>query len=303
MNYFPNCDEEIALIKFISQYQYLSTNDAKYFFKTVDYYKKRIKSLVDKKFLKRNKSCLSLNQLGIEYAKMFGFEYNTINRNVKYKERLLNISNIGAFYHNCKYVKFIPSFSIKDKQVFTFTARRYVGIFDINGIEYLVYQIREEHDEKYIKSVMYDIQKEIKYKNIIILINDIKRININDFCFGINQVIVIQDTEENREKLKYLNSINWYKVINKVYRKSAYLSEYYFCDYTDNKNKFISYFYFLDTEKINRIKYFLRENKNKKADIICTSELKKELMKELPEAHYIIVNLEEYIDKERNYYD
>ena len=303
MNFFPNGEEEIALIKFVSQYQYLNTNDAKYFFKTVDYYKKRIKHLVDKKFIKRSKSYLILDELGIEYAKLLGFDYNPVNRNAKYKNRLLNLSNIGAFYHNCKTVKFTPSFSIKDKQTFTTTGRRYIGVFDINGIEYLGYQIRSEHDEKYIKSIMYDIQKEIKYKNIIILVNDIKRINFNDFCFGINQVVVLQDSEENREKLKYLNSVNWYKIINEFYKNKAYLSEYNFCDYTDYKNKYISYFYFLDTEKINRIKYFLRENENKNIDIICDSSQKEELSKVFPNAHYIILSLEKYIDKERNYYD
>lgn len=303
LNFFPNGEEEIALIKFVSQYQYLNTNDAKYFFKTVDYYKKRIKHLVDKKFIKRSKSYLILDELGIEYAKLIGFDYNPVNRNAKYKNRLLNLSNIGAFYHNCKTVKFTPSFSIKDKQTFTTTGRRYIGVFDINGIEYLGYQIRAEHDEKYIKSIMYDIQKEIKYKNIIILVNDIKRINFNDFCFGINQVVVLQDSEENREKLKYLNSVNWYKIINEFYKNKAYLSEYNFCDYTDYKNKYISYFYFLDTEKINRIKYFLRENENKNIDIICDSSQKEELSKLFPNAHYIILSLEKYIDKERNYYD
>lgn len=303
LNFFPNGEEEIALIKFVSQYQYLNTNDAKYFFKTVDYYKKRIKHLVDKKFIKRSKSYLILDELGIEYAKLLGFDYNPVNRNAKYKNRLLNLSNIGAFYHNCKTVKFTPSFSIKDKQTFTTTGRRYIGVFDINGIEYLGYHIRAEHDEKYIKSIMYDIQKEIKYKNIIILVNDIKRINFNDFCFGINQVVVLQDSEENREKLKYLNSVNWYKIINEFYKNKAYLSEYNFCDYTDYKNKYISYFYFLDTEKINRIKYFLRENENKNIDIICDSSQKEELSKVFPNAHYIILSLEKYIDKERNYYD
>ena len=303
LNFFPNGEEEIALIKFVSQYQYLNTNDAKYFFKTVDYYKKRIKHLVDKKFIKRSKSYLILDELGIEYAKLLGFDYNPVNRNAKYKNRLLNLSNIGAFYHNCKTVKFTPSFSIKDKQTFTTTGRRYIGVFDINGIEYLGYQIRAEHDEKYIKSIMYDIQKEIKYKNIIILVNDIKRINFNDFCFGINQVVDVQDSEENREKLKYLNSVNWYKIINEFYKNKAYLSEYNFCDYTDYKNKYISYFYFLDTEKINRIKYFLRENENKNIDIICDSSQKEELSKVFPNAHYIILSLEKYIDKERNYYD
>lgn len=303
LNFFPNGEEEIALIKFVSQYQYLNTNDAKYFFKTVDYYKKRIKHLVDKKFIKRSKSYLILDELGIEYTKLLGFDYNPVNRNAKYKNRLLNLSNIGAFYHNCKTVKFTPSFSIKDKQTFTTTGRRYIGVFDINGIEYLGYQIRAEHDEKYIKSIMYDIQKEIKYKNIIILVNDIKRINFNDFCFGINQVVVLQDSEKNREKLKYLNSVNWYKIINEFYKNKAYLSEYNFCDYTDYKNKYISYFYFLDTEKINRIKYFLRENENKNIDIICDSSQKEELSKVFPNAHYIILSLEKYIDKERNYYD
>ena len=121
LNFFPNGEEEIALIKFVSQYQYLNTNDAKYFFKTVDYYKKRIKHLVDKKFIKRSKSYLILDELGIEYAKLLGFDYNPVNRNAKYKNRLLNLSNIGAFYHNCKTVKFTPSFSIKDKQTFTTT--------------------------------------------------------------------------------------------------------------------------------------------------------------------------------------
>ena len=60
---------------------------------------------------------------------------------------------------------------------------------------------------------------------------------------------------------------------------------------------------FLDTEKINRFKYFLRENKNKNADIICTPDLEKEIRKELPFCNYMVVNLEEYIDKIRNVYD
>ncbi len=109
-------------------------------------------------------------------------------------------------------------------------------------------------------SVIYDIQKEHKYKNIIVLIDDIKRINIQDFAFGNNQVLVIEDTEENREKLKYLNSVNWSKIIEKYYKNKVYIAEYNFCNYTDYQNKYISLFYFLDTEKINRIKYSLRDN-------------------------------------------
>lgn len=152
-------------------------------------------------------------------------------------------------------------------------------------------------------SIIYDIQKEKKFKNIIILVNDINRINLNDFAFGINEVLIIEDNKKNREKLKYLHSINWSKIINDNFKNRLFFSEYNFCDYTDYKNKYVSTFYYLDTEKINRIKYFLRENKNKNAHIICNSELETEIKKELPNADYIVVDLEDYIDKERNVYD
>ena len=112
-----------------------------------------------------------------------------------------------------------------------------------------------------------------------------------------------EDTEENREKIKYLNSVNWSKIIERYYKNKVYIAEYNFCDYTDYQNKYISFFYFLDTEKINRTKYFLRENKNKNADIICNSELKQKIQKELPAARFLVVDLEDYIDKERNVYD
>lgn len=80
----------------------------------------------------------------------------------------MKLSSIAAFYHNCKAVDFMSSFTIKDKGVFITTGRRFVGVFDINPFEYLAYQIFKEHDNKYIEPVAYDIQKEIRYKNIII---------------------------------------------------------------------------------------------------------------------------------------
>ena len=152
----------------------------------------------------------------------------------------------------------------------------------ISGIDYLTYYISGEHTKQYLSSVIYDIQKERKYSNILVLINDLTRIDVSDFDFGLNQVLVAEDNEYNREKLKYIHNMNWHKVIEDYYKSQVYLAEYRFCDYTDYQNKYVSTFYFLDTEKINRIKQFLRENKNKNADIICSSELKNEIQKEIP---------------------
>lgn len=303
MNYFPNGFEEIELIKFIAKYQYLKVTDSKYFFQSSRYYRERIRRLIEKKYLRKSKNNLVLAEIGIEYCMLSNFEYNKRNRNERYLPRLLYLSHLAACYHNSNTIKFTPSFELKDKKCFTITSRRYIGILNINGIEYLTYFITEDHDRKYIKSVIYDIQKEMNYKNIIVLANDISRINIDEFTFGTNQVLLIEDTLENMEKLKYLNSVDWNKILEENYKNKVFLSEYNFCDYTDYKSKYISTFYFLDTEKINRIKYFLRENKNRNTDIICHIELKKELQKELPTAHYITVNTEKYIEKERTYYD
>ncbi len=304
MNYFPNGDEEISLIKFVAKFQYLSTNDSKYFFKSKDYYRKRINSLVSKKYLRKiNLNFVVLGEAGIEYIKTFHYDYNVLNRNKKYLPRLLYISNLGAYFFTCETVTFAPSFAIKDKEILTTMARKFVGIFHINGFDYLTYYIAEEHTKRYLNSVIYDIQKERKFKNILVLTNDMARIPVSDFAFGLNQVLVAEDNEDNREKLKYIHNMNWHKVIEDCYQNKVYLAEYRFCDYTDYQNKYVSLFYFLDTEKINRIKQFLRENKNKNADIICSSELKNEIQKEIPNANYITIDLEKYIDKERRFYE
>lgn len=301
MSYFPTNKDEISLIKFIAKYQYLNVSDAKYFFNSSRYYRNRIKNLIDKNFLRKIRWMLVLGKSGIQYVKLLNFEYNKLNKNQEYRERLLKLSSIAAFYHNCNTVDFTPSFAIKDKRVFTTTGRRFIGIFNINGFEYLAYQILKEHDSKYIESVAYDIQKEMKYKNIIILIDDINRINLNNFAFGSNRILVIEDNEINKEKLKYLHSIRWKEIVDKCY-KGAYLSEYSFCEYTNNKDKFINTFYFIDTEKITRLKYFIRESSTKRAYIICNSEVETKLRKELPDANYCVVNLEQYIDKEQRCY-
>lgn len=305
MSNFPNGPEEISLLEFISKYQYLDVKDSKYFFNTQKYYKKRISNLVAKRYLKRTKSHhLVLDELGIEFAGLFKFEYNKLNRNVKYLPRLLYISKMAAFYYNCANVKFIPSFSMKNKEEFTITSRKFIGVLEINGMEYLTYHLTEEHNDKYLRLLIYDLQKEKTYKNIIILTNDENRIKINQFTFGMNQLLIVKDTEENREKLKYLHNVDWYNIIKAKYKRNdIYLSEYSFCEYTDYKNRYISTFYFFDTEKINRIKSFLKENKNKNADIFCNYEIKEMLVKELPNCNYFVVDLENYIDKEKFVYE
>lgn len=186
--------------------------------------------------------------------------------------------------------------------VFTTTGRRYIGVFDINGFEYLTYKITKEYNNKYIASVIYDIQKEKRYGNIIVLVDNIKRIKLETFEFGHNSVLIIEDNIVNREKLKYLHSIRWQEVIDKYY-KDAHLSQYNFCEYSNNEQQYINTFYFIDAEKINRFKHFIRESYARRAYIVCDVELENQLRIELPDADYCAVSLEDYIDKKRRIYE
>ena len=61
MNFFPNGEEEINLLKFLARYQYLRIEDAKYFFKSKKYYRTRISSLIKKHYLCKNKSNINTN--------------------------------------------------------------------------------------------------------------------------------------------------------------------------------------------------------------------------------------------------
>ena len=263
MKYFPNGEEEIELIKFVAEYQYLNVNDEKYFFKSKKYYKERVNELIKKKYLRRVKLNLVLGEMGIEYIQVMGYKYNKINTNPKYKERLLRLSHIGAFYYETQKVKFTPSFAIKNKQIYTLTGRRYIGILEISGIDYLTYPITEKHDKKYIASVLDEIQKECKYGNFIFLVDDVNRVNKNDFACGHYNALLIENNDENLEKLKHINSIRWSDIINDYYKADVVLSEYYFCDYTNHKDKFIvTLNYFWNIEKI--LQYYSDENEKKR---------------------------------------
>ena len=274
-NIFPINEDEIKLVKFIGCYQYLSIQDIKFFFKDISYYKKRITRLVKNNIIRRYKKHLVLAENGKHFLELLGQNTVRLRYQEKYADRLKYISHLAAFYNQEKFINFTPSFEFKDKTVFTESSRKYIGILKIFGTNYLTYHIAEKHNTKYINSIYYDLQKETKYKNIIILIDDISRINLTDFIFGLNSVLICEDNDTSLAELKFLQQIDWNKVIYKLYGNKIHLSEYNFCDYTDNKDKYISTFNFIDTEKINRINIFIKNNANKQADIICNQNIEK----------------------------
>ena len=300
---FLKNENELDLIEFVYKYQYISVKDVIYFFNSKSYYKKRITNLVKLKYLRRYKNSLVLGEQGTQLMKLLGNETKRLNYDKKYIDRLKYVSHLGAFYHNCPFTKFIPSFQMKDKEKYTITSRRFIGELNINNIKYLVYHIPKESKNSYINSIIYDIQKEKEYSNILVLVDDINRIDLKEFVFGINRLVISEDIDTALDNLKYMHNINWSKIIKEKYGNMVFLSEYNFCDYTDKNDKFVSTFYLLDTEKINKINTFLRNNEKKNMIIICNEQISKLLKKEIPNAIYEITDLYKYIDMEIHYYD
>ena len=298
---FPTDKNEIDLVKFINTYQYLSPKDLPYFFNTT-YYPKRIAKLIQNNILRRYKRFLVLGEDGYNFMKILGLETNKLRYQEKYANRLKFMSHLAAYFRYSN-VTFTPSFLIKDKTAFTESSRKYIGILNIFGTKYLTYHISNSHTDKYLNSVMYDLQKELKYKNIVILIDDISRIDFLKFSFGFNSVIICEDTDEALEKLKYLQQINWNKAIKAEFKEILNLSELNFCDYTNNKSLYVSYFYFVDTEKINRIITFMQNNINKKMNIICPESIVKYLGSELATCNFHLINIDSFIEKKINFYE
>ena len=58
-----------------------------------------------------------------------------------------------------------------------------------------------------------------------------------------------------------------------------------------------------DTEKINKIKNFLLNNKDKSIEIVCDEETKNIIQKYLSGVIYNIVDLDEFTGKEIKYYE
>lgn len=86
----------------------------------------------------------------------------------------------------------------------------------------MVYAIYEGKDNKYIKSIYYDIRKEHEYKNAMIFTNDIEKIVMNKkgFYFGNNYTILISYNEYGKFLIR-----NNYEIRISIYNRLKELYE------------------------------------------------------------------------------
>lgn len=270
--------EDEKVIKYLSEYKIMSVEDTKLIYKSNWYHRNKVKKLIDEGYVKKYKFYyIELDRKGRKYANITGKEYIKNKGNSSFMERLKKISSIATITINSD-IDFLPSWKMKDKEIYTDAARKFQGKMMMNNKEYLVYYISNKKEKRYIHQLIYDINKVMEYENIIIFVDDFNSIidELENFKFGKKHTFIVINSNENRQIIKHYNDIDYYDFVKKMYGENIQilLSDWNVADFLIGKNHYICNMIFIDTERLNEIKWFFEENTNtnKILDIITLKE-------------------------------
>ena len=283
-------NRDIELLIFLGKYKIISLDNTRYIYETKTYQEKRIVNLVKHNYIRRLKHrYITLGIKGKEYLLDNELEVRNHCRNENNIERLKVISDIASSLIQDN-LNFIPSWNMKKEDEPTTHSRRYIGKLEYNEQdEFLVYAIYEGKDDKYIKSIYYDIRKEHEYKNAMIYTNDIEKIVMNKkgFYFGNNYTILIPYNEYGKFLIRnnYKIRISIYNRLKELYEIE--ITDFKFADLKLDDNNYIVIMPLINMEKLSRLHYYFEENENyKNIYIFGLEEYETTITKYLPECHY-----------------
>lgn len=292
MNQLSSEDEKI--IRYLSEYKIMLVEDTKLIYNSEWYHRKKIKKLIEDGYIKKYKFYyIELDRKGRKYLGITGKDYIKNKSNESYMERLKNLSNIATITLNSN-IKVNPSWKIKEKEIYTDTARKYLGELVKGNKKFLFYYISEKKENKYIHQLFYDINKIINYENIIIFVDDLNKMldECNHLAFGKTHTYIIINSKENRELIKQYDDIDFYELVRQIYGDESQIlfSDWKIADYLLEKNHYLINMIFIDTERLNELNWFYQENENtcKKVDIITLNENKSLIKKLAPNGSKII---------------
>lgn len=275
--------EDEKVIKYLSKYKIMLVEDTKIIYKSEWYHRKRIKRLIEDGYVKKYKFYyIELDRNGRRFVGKVGKDYIKNKNNVSYMERLKELSHLATMTIDSN-VEINPSWEMKDNNIFTDTARKYLAEMIVNNQKYLIYYISEKKEKRYIHQLFYDINKVFNYDSIIIFIDDFKNImDEQDYMyFNKEHTYLIKNSSFNRKLLTKFNEIDFYEIINKEYeeKKELLISDWKLADYYLDEDYYIINMIFIDMQRLNEINWFYRENENTNKHIdIFTLEGNKEFI-------------------------
>lgn len=282
-------NRDIELLIFLGKYKIISLDNTKYIYETKTYQEKRIVLLAKHGYVRRLKHrYITLGSKGKEYLLENEFEVRNHCRNENNMERLNVISDIASCLTQDNLI-FTPSWNMKKEDEPTTYSRRYIGNLDYNEENFLVYAVYEGKDDKYIKSIYYDIKKENGYANVMIFTNNIEKIVLHEkgFYFGNKYTILIPYNEYGKFLMR-----NNYAIRHSIYLriKEMYdveLSDFRLADLKIDDDNYIVIMPLINMEILARLHYYFNENDNYKNIYIFGLEEYESIIKQyLPKCEY-----------------
>lgn len=293
-------ERDIELMYFLGRYKKIKAVECKNIYKSKGYYFKRLKVLEKAKYIKREKRYIKVDIEGRKLLNKLGVQNYNLCRNKDYQERINDIIKIATlgFEEN---IEFIPSWELKEREVYTEFGRKYIGELKYINRNYIVYYISNKNSPIYVKQIIADIEKIFLYKNVMIFLENFNMLNKkNDyFVIGDKEITIINPTEENLKLMKILNDIDIYDVIQEIYKgKEVLLSNWDKADYVTDDKQYIVSMPFIDTAKLHKLNISYKDNRedNKKVDILTLKENRKKINKILKKPTNII-EIDQYLEK------
>ena len=236
------------LIKFLARFRLMLASDAIFFYKT-SYYQKRLQELKRANYITRfHKSYIKLSLACLRYLDENNIKYYFPCKNKTSIDRYVLVSKIGIELEKAS-IPYRLSWEMKDS-TYTEWSRRFIAEIELRNEKYLIYYAKL--DDKYIRSIHYDINKDIEYNNIIIFTEKVDIINSKmPFVFSNKLSVLIMNRNKIYTLSKY-NNIDIKSIIGKIYNKEVLNNDISIADCkVDNKD--IIFMPYLDTHRITSL--------------------------------------------------
>ena len=242
-----NTNDE-KLLKFLARFKLMLATDAIQFYGT-SYFQKRLQELKNSNYIKRfHKLYIKLTFAGLRYLDSHNVKCYQPCKNKKSIDRLVIVSKIGLELEKAK-IPYSLSWEMKGN-VYTNWSRRFIAKIKLRGEKYLVYYAK--NDNKYIRQLQFDINKDINYQNVIVFTDNINIISkTTPFIFSNKISNLIIGTNRINTLLEF-NKMDIKKEIENLYKNNVEESDFSIADYkVTNKN--IIFMPYIDTIRIEAL--------------------------------------------------
>lgn len=236
------------LLRFLARFRLMLASDAIRFYGS-SYYQKRLQELKNANFITRfHKSYIKLTAACLRDFDGKNIRYYLPCKSKKSIDRYVLVSKIGLELEIAN-IPYRLSWEMKGDN-YTNWSRRFIAEIELKKEKYLTYYTKQ--DEKYIRALQFDINKDLDYSNIIVFSDNVDIVKRNSPFVFANKVSVFIISKERINTLPKFNSLNTNYYIERIYNQKADNSDFAIADCKiDNKN--IVFMPYLDTHRITSI--------------------------------------------------